>query len=517
MSKLDQSGIATVAVVVALIAVTVTTAGVSIAADGMELPPDNPIYALGRIGERIREPFQAGQDFDIQRVERRRSEFLTMVERDKAEEYMGILTEAEDRLDSAIGRIIQSPVNMEKLEKAIEAVNVHISTLDNVYENVPDQAKPALSLSIERSVIGSETLANIETGELTEGDDVRNRLQTARREILKIRERVRSEIRERKESGESIGPVVHDLEIEISERIISRIPDIAQNHADHTEVAERQIGTTVDIVGSRIDSAINNAGHDQGLNRARKAIDNHIEIIENVYENVPDQAKPALSLSIERSARCIEVIEDVKAEGLDLPIGAEMRNRIRNAKNEARSNLERNRTRLREGEFPKKVVQDVEISITERLTQRFAGAPERYTKHVRIIESRLNAASRAAGDNQGLERAIDASKKVLSTLENVSERLPENAKPAVERAKERVSVNVGILENIRLGPPEEIADRVRDNIKPGPPADREPGPPWNEEEDEEENDKQDEETPDPSENDERDREEGDESVDKPDR
>ncbi len=131
-------------------------------------------------------------------------------------------------------------------------------------------------------------------------------------------------------------------------------------------------------------------------------------------------------------------------------------------------------------------VQDLELAV------------EKYGNALNITMTRIEAAAargRVAGNVTGnvTARVAEATLKHLDVLEEVYDRVPEQARPGIERAMERSVTGhhtaVAVLERAGVdvsrvpGIPKAVRERLGDRIPipspPGPPVGVSPGPPGN--------------------------------------
>ncbi|MBS3815311.1 MAG: hypothetical protein KGY45_01960, partial [Hadesarchaea archaeon] len=117
-------------------------------------------------------------------------------------------------------------------------------------------------------------------------------------------------------------------------------------------------------------------------------------------------------------------------------------------------------------------VQNIELGTARDLENKAnemadEGKGESIQSIVEEAQARINSATNAAVDNDGLERARKASQKHLAVLENVYEKVPDVAKPAISIAMEQSSRHLGILENVKSQVPAigEISQQVRETIR----------------------------------------------------
>lgn len=241
----------------------------------------------------------------------------------------------------------------------------------------------------------------------------------------------------------------------------------------------------------RLSKAAKSADSENGLERAQKAIQKHIAVLENVKEKVPKVAKPAISLAISQSCRCQAVVSKVKSQAKGKKLGKQLKNELKkdieNVEKEVKRLRKRVRENLEEGEENKvrrrvrkrvrtrEMVQNINMHTArclDNMVEEMAknGVSESEVSAVSGIleraKERINTATRAATDNKGLSRAIEASQKHLSVLQGVYEKVPEQAKSAIENAIKQSRIHQGILKNMKEQgeiAPENIS-KVTENI-----------------------------------------------------
>lgn len=215
--------------------------------------------------------------------------------------------------------------------------------------------------------------------------------------------------------------------------------------------------------GDRLSKAAKGSANENGLERARKAIEKHLRVLENVKENVPEQAKTAISLAISRSSKGKAVVTSVAASvATGKPggkkLGENLKENLRNQLKEVKRETERLRKRVREnrekGISENELVVSIELATAKGLTERVRqmgkeNKSEAVSEISREVQARINAAYSAAVDNEGLNQAIQASQKHLSVLENVKEKVPEQAKNAIQNAIRRSQTHVEVLRNMK--------------------------------------------------------------------
>jgi len=189
--------------------------GIQVFAQDIELPspgllPDSPFYFLETIAEAIGTFFTFG---DLKKAERhaalaaeRLAEAQAVVEKGKPEFVEKTLARYENQLNNSIARAKKAQTKGQNTEKVMEviarvgqATSKHLEILAEVYEKVPDQAKPAIEDAMKASVKGHEKAvealkAKDALGEVQETismpvevpAEVRERIQTEAQQELEI-------------------------------------------------------------------------------------------------------------------------------------------------------------------------------------------------------------------------------------------------------------------------------------------------------------------------------------------
>ena len=160
-----------------IISVFLFSLGTGILAQNTELPdpgltPDSPFYFLETIAERIVTFFTFG---DLKKAERyaalaaeRLAEAQAVVEKGKPEFAEKTLQRYEKQLNNSIARAKRAEAKGKSTEKVIEvltrvskATSKHLEVLAEVYEKVPEQAKPAIENAMKASVKGHEKAVEV--------------------------------------------------------------------------------------------------------------------------------------------------------------------------------------------------------------------------------------------------------------------------------------------------------------------------------------------------------------------
>ncbi|MBS3815346.1 MAG: hypothetical protein KGY45_02135, partial [Hadesarchaea archaeon] len=276
MLNMNEAGVAVIAVAVATVAVAGGAVGTPVAVDEMDVQPDSPLYGLEKAGESIKEATVAGgQGWEIARGEERTQEYEYMASKAKevTNNHVNLLDEAGDRF----GKAVEASDSAEGLQKAKEALDKHISVLENVRENVPDVAKPAISMAISRSAKGKAVVEDVASGELPEklGDAEKNEIKNQMKEINEHAEKVQEQVRENIDENSSeaeIAETVQNIELGTARDLENKANEMAD------EGKGESIPSIVEEAQARINSATNAAVDNDGLERARKASQKHLAV-----------------------------------------------------------------------------------------------------------------------------------------------------------------------------------------------------------------------------------------------
>lgn len=173
--------------------------------------PDHPLYFVKSIGENIGGIFSFGQtakiDRGIKMSEKRLAEARALADKGESdlasstlERYQKELEKVQQRLDRARsneGEEVDEGLQ-NAIERVAEATLKHQSVLADVYERVPEQAKPAISRAIEASSAGHENaLSNIP-------EEAR---QNAEQRLSEAKQRVSDKLDELRNEGAPIPPI----------------------------------------------------------------------------------------------------------------------------------------------------------------------------------------------------------------------------------------------------------------------------------------------------------------------
>lgn len=222
----------------------------------------------------------------------------------------------------------------------------------------------------------------------------------------------------------------------------------------------------LDEADFRFRRAVETSNKVRNLERVENALRKRIEVLENVRNEVSEEAKPAISLAISRSSQArTSVSAAISTSTPQNTVPERARNKVVEELQNVEEKLEKIRENVR-GELQKggdnieeirKIVGDIEIETANNLTEKIGELADENIPGNVIVEvtkqaqNRISAAAEHAVENRSLERAIEASRRHLEILEEIENRVPEEAEPYINLARERSSHHIGILENVRKG------------------------------------------------------------------
>ncbi len=202
--------------------------GTGVLAQETELPdpgmtPDSPFYFLEIIAEEVGTFFTFG---DLKKAERhaalaeeRLAEAKAVVEKGKSELAEKTLERYENQLEKSMARVEKAMAKGKSTEKVIEVVarvgratSKHLEVLAEIYEKVPEQAKPAIENAMKVSVKGHEKAVEVlkaknALGDVPEAVSLPVEVPVEARERIQERVRQESEVEKMLEGFESFGTV----------------------------------------------------------------------------------------------------------------------------------------------------------------------------------------------------------------------------------------------------------------------------------------------------------------------
>jgi len=395
--ELGTKGIATIAVAIVVVA---TAGGVStpVVVDQVDTLPDSPFYGLERIGEGIKETFTGGQNFDISIADERIQEFSAMEGRGKAMKYLSLVDEAADRIGSAVARATDN----RKLDRALDAVSRHTTVLENLIEQVPENARAALALAIYRSARGAEVLSELSAGKVN-SKQLRARVQ----ELKQAAENFKSQIEEL-----PVWQAIQKVEQSAVDNILDKIVEVA-SQVD-SDVCERVVAIMENRLLKLVEWTENS-----GLNEAEQMVLKHLDVLENVYEQVPEEAKPAIELAIARSSRMVEVLTAVKAGEISVgQLGEEVRSTAQELE-ELASEVKEN---IAKGLSVAQAVLSVNLHALDKAMEKIQQLEETLPDNVlpAVAQRLIYRYTQRVSSEEMLQNAIQLCEQYLNTVENLN-------------------------------------------------------------------------------------------------
>jgi len=164
-------------VLITILSFLLPSSGIQVSAQEADLPspgllPDSPFYFLETIAEAIGTFFTFG---DLKKAERyatlaaeRLAETQAVVEKGKPEFAEKTLARYENQLNNGIARAERAQAKGQNTEKVMEVLarvgkttSIHLEVLAQVYEKVPEEAKPAIENAMKVSVKGHEKAVEV--------------------------------------------------------------------------------------------------------------------------------------------------------------------------------------------------------------------------------------------------------------------------------------------------------------------------------------------------------------------
>lgn len=271
------------------------------------ITPDSWMYGFKRFFEGIDLFFTFDDVVKAEKylkyAELRLAEAKEMAEKGKPEFVDDLIEEYEDSLEKAneISKIAQQVgKNVTKVAELIAvATSIHMDVLEKVLEKVPEQAKPSLQRAITSSKRGNE-------------------------EALKILEKIQPE-------------KAAEIHFRIAEKILVKVQEKAGNGEvedveDLIKEYERRVNKSLKIAEIAKGLGNNTTNIEQLV---AEATSTHLEILSEVHEKVPEQAKQAIEKAMDVSSKGREkAVEALKEKGAlreipeELPIPKEVKEKI---------------------------------------------------------------------------------------------------------------------------------------------------------------------------------------------
>ncbi|NVM19918.1 MAG: hypothetical protein HWN80_19615 [Candidatus Lokiarchaeota archaeon] len=201
--------------------------GTGVLAQETELPdpgltPDSPFYFLEIIAEEIGNFFTFG---DLKKAERhailaaeRLAEAQVIAGKGKPELTEKTLARYENQLEKSMARVERAESKGENTEKVMEvlarvgqATSIHLEVLAEVYEKVPEQAKPAIENAMKVSVKGHEKAVEALKAQNALGE-IPEEATLPAQVPQEVRERVQMRVQQELEAEKAEGAKENDLQ-----------------------------------------------------------------------------------------------------------------------------------------------------------------------------------------------------------------------------------------------------------------------------------------------------------------
>lgn len=154
------------------------------------ITPDSPFYFLDTWGEGIGRFFAFGAEAkaakQAQHAEERLAEAQVMADEGKSEEAEEAVDRYGQLINGAAANLAAAAqaggdVDAALADLVTKATSIHLVVLAEVYEKVPEQAKPAIERAMTQSVQGQEAALNALSG--TQQEEVLERTQEQRQQV----------------------------------------------------------------------------------------------------------------------------------------------------------------------------------------------------------------------------------------------------------------------------------------------------------------------------------------------
>lgn len=258
------------------------------------LTPDSPFYFLETISEGIGTFFTFGH---LKKAERyvalaaeRIAEAEAVVEKGKSELAQKTLERYESQLNKALARAERAKNQGEAVESVTknvaEVTTKHLAVLEEVLEKVPQVAKEGILKAKAASINGQQNALKF----LAEENPVRaTEINLKAAEARLNRAKAKAEAGETDEAEEAV------KEFENQHKFGEEISEIAQGLGKDITIVEQLVGKATSI---------------------------HLEVLAEVYERVPEEAKPAIEEAMEVSVkghqRAVETLKETLEEAPEI-------------------------------------------------------------------------------------------------------------------------------------------------------------------------------------------------------
>ncbi len=154
------------------------------------ITPDSPFYFLDKWGEGLGRFFAFGWEAkgakQSEHAEERLAEARQMADEGKDEEAQEAVNAYGELISGAAANLAAAARSGEDTSAALtdlvtKATSIHLTVLADVYEKVPEQAKPAIQRAMTRSAQGQEAALNALSG--TQREAVEERVRQQRQQV----------------------------------------------------------------------------------------------------------------------------------------------------------------------------------------------------------------------------------------------------------------------------------------------------------------------------------------------
>ena len=239
------------------------------------LTPDSPFYFLEKISEEIGTFFTFG---DLKKAARyaaladeRVAEAQAVVEKEKPEFVEKTLERYERQLNQSIARAEKAQAKGKSAKKIMEIVaegtGKHLTVIESILEKVSEKAKSAATKAKEVSMTGQKNALRALAEEDPEGA---TKINLKAVEARLNRAKAKAEVGKTEDAEEAV------KEFENQHKFGEEISQIAQGIGKDITTVEQLVGRATSI---------------------------HLGILAEVYEKVPEQAKPAIEKAMEVSVK----------------------------------------------------------------------------------------------------------------------------------------------------------------------------------------------------------------------
>jgi hypothetical protein len=257
------------------------------------ITPDSMFYGLEKAFEKVQLTLARDEvskaRLRLELANERIAEGKSMVEKGKPEYLPDLVEEYEENLgksqELAEAARAKGKQTFVVDELVAQATSVHVEVLEDVLEKVPEQAKPAIEKAITSSARGQEE-SLVRLGEVVPERSAELYLSIAEKRL--IRARIRAEAGDSEEAEDLVEEYNRK-----ADRSLEMLKKAKTMGRDVTEVQEKVLAAT----------------------------STHQEVLQDVYDMVPEEAKEAIERAMEVSTRGKE--EALQALNIALPPQAE--------------------------------------------------------------------------------------------------------------------------------------------------------------------------------------------------